>query len=148
MIQDLAKKHAQKLRFGIVGAANTVLDFGILFLLVHLGLDKIVANYISTSIAFCSSFYFNRKFTFKAKGGNLKKEIALFLVVTMIGLWVIQPLVIAGVAALITPLHLQSSLALLSEKLVATVASLIWNYIMYAKFVFPAPKQDQESKEA
>jgi len=136
-VKGLAVKHAQKLRFGIVGGANTLLDFGILFLLVHLGLDKIVGNYISTSIAFISSFYFNRTFTFKSTSKNVKRQIVLFLVVTMFGLWVIQPLVITGVSALLAPLGLQASLSLLVAKLIATVASLIWNYIMYARFVFP-----------
>ena len=148
MIQELAQKHAQKLRFGIVGAANTALDFGILFLLVHFGLDKIAANYISTSVAFIFSFFVNRSFTFKSKGGNLKKQFATFLAVTMVGLWIIQPLIITGVTSLITPMHLQASLSLLVAKLVATVASLIWNYIMYARFVFVAPKPTDDSKES
>lgn len=143
-VKGLAVKHAQKLRFGIVGGANTLLDFGILFLLVHLGLDKIVGNYISTSIAFMSSFYFNRTFTFKSKSTNVKKQIALFLIITMFGLWVIQPLVITGVSTLIAPLNLESSLSLLAAKLIATVASLIWNYIMYARFVFPKQPETEE----
>ena len=38
-MEALLKKHAEKLRFAIVGGANTALDFAILFFLVFLGLD-------------------------------------------------------------------------------------------------------------
>ena len=51
-MREHLKKHAEKYRFGVVGVANTAIDFGILFLLVHLGLNEILANYISTGCAF------------------------------------------------------------------------------------------------
>jgi len=133
---ELIKKHAQKIRFGIVGVANTALDFLILFILVGLGLDKIPANYISTSIAFIFSFFVNKKFTFKSTSGNVKKQFAVFVVVTIIGLWVIQPLVITGVGWVLTPTGWTSGVILFAAKIVATVASLIWNYLFYSRLVF------------
>lgn len=135
-MREHLKKHAEKYRFGVVGVANTVIDFGILFLLVHLGVNEIVANYISTGTAFIFSFFVNRSFTFKSKDGNVAKQFATFLVVTMFGLWVIQPLIIAGILGATSGWHLSSDLMLLGAKLAASVASLIWNYIMYARFVF------------
>ena len=57
LLKKHAKKHIEKVKFGIVGAANTALDFAILFLLVSFGLDKIVANFFSTGIAFFFSFF-------------------------------------------------------------------------------------------
>lgn len=133
---ELLKKHAEKLRFAIVGGANTALDFALLFIFVGLGLNSIAANYISTSIAFIFSFFVNKSFTFKSKSGNVAKQFALFLGVTIIALWVIQPLVILAVTALLSPLGWNESVVLFIAKLVATVASLIWNYILYARFVF------------
>jgi putative flippase GtrA len=130
----------EKVKFGIVGIANTALDFAVLFLLVSLGLDKIVANFFSTSVAFTFSFFVNKSFTFKSTGGNLKKQLALFIVITAVALWVIQPLIITGVSALLAPLALNSSLVLLIGKLLATVASLVWNYIFYSRFVFKKAK--------
>ena len=135
-MREHLKKHAEKYRFGVVGVANTAIDFGILFLLVHLGLNEILANYISTGCAFVFSFFVNRSFTFKAKGGNVAKQFAVFLVVTMIGLWVIQPIIIAGILAATSGWHVSSDLLLLGAKLTASIASLIWNYTMYARFVF------------
>lgn len=138
---ELLKKHAEKLRFAIVGGANTALDFALLFLFVALGLNSIAANYISTSIAFIFSFFVNKSFTFKSKGGNLKKQFALFIGITIIALWVIQPLLILAVTALLSPLSWNESLVLFIAKLVATVGSLIWNYIFYSRLVFKKAEQ-------
>jgi putative flippase GtrA len=130
------KKHADKLRFGIVGVANTALDFIILFLLVGLGLDKIPANYISTSIAFIFSFFVNKSFTFKSKGGNIPKQFLVFLGITMVGLWIIQPLIILGVGALLAGTGWSEGVILFAAKIVATVGSMIWNYLLYSRLVF------------
>lgn len=133
---ELAKKHAEKIRFGIVGIANTALDFSILFLLVTLGLDKIPANYISTGTAFIFSFFVNKSFTFKSKGGNVKKQFLYFIVITIIGLWIIQPLIISGITHVLVNTGWASGIVLFIAKIIATVASLIWNYIFYSRIVF------------
>lgn len=130
------KMHAEKIRFAIVGGANTALDFLLLFIFVALGLNSIAANYLSTGIAFIFSFFVNKSFTFKSKGGNVKKQFALFLLVTIFGLWVIQPIVILGVTAAVASFDWNESVVLFIAKLIATVASLIWNYLFYSRLVF------------
>ncbi|MDB5162016.1 MAG: sugar translocase [Candidatus Saccharibacteria bacterium] len=143
-MQELVKKHAEKLRFGIVGVANTAIDFAILFILVELGVDKIVANFFSTGVAFIFSFFVNKSFTFKTKGGNVKKQFGLFIVVTMIGLWIIQPAIIYVIDGLLASTGWGPSLILLIAKLLASVASLIWNYLFYSRIVFKKPKEQEE----
>ena len=133
---ELAKKHAKKIRFGIVGIANTALDFAILFLLVALGLDKIPANYISTGVAFVFSFFVNRSFTFKSKGGNVKKQFVIFIAISIVGLWIIQPVVITVISAALAHTGWASGLILFIAKIIATIASLIWNYVFYSRLVF------------
>jgi len=133
---ELAKKHAEKIRFGIVGIANTALDFAILFILVALGLDKIPANYVSTGISFIFSFFVNKSFTFKSKSGNAKKQFLYFIIITIIGLWVIQPLIITGLSTVLANTGWASGVILFVAKIIATVASLIWNYIFYSRVVF------------
>lgn len=130
------EKHGQKVRFGMVGIANTALDFALLFLFVHLGLGVILANILSTGTAFTFSFFVNKSFTFKNTGGNKIKQFALFVVITLIGLWVLQPLVILAVSALLAPLSWEAALVLFIAKLFATVVSLIWNYLLYSRLVF------------
>ena len=142
-MDQLLKKHAEKIRFAIVGGANTALDFGVLFLLTFLGLDKIPANYISTSVALIFSFFANKTFAFKQKGGNAKKQFALFLVVTLFGLWVLQPLVIWGSSSLLESSITNEAIMLFVAKLLATIVSLVWNYVFYSKIVFKKPVEKE-----
>ena len=135
-MEKTLKKHAEKARFVVVGGANTALDFFILFLLTFMGVDKFVANYFSTGIALIFSFFANKSFTFKDTSKSAKKQFALFLIITLIGLWVIQPLIIWGVTVLLAPYSTNEAATLFIAKLVATVASLTWNYLLYSRIVF------------
>ncbi len=132
-MKALIKKHESKIRFALVGGTNTAIDFGILFLLHSVGLNKYIANIISTTVAFIFSFFANRTFTFQSKG-SAKKQFIPFLIVTLIGLWVIQPAIIWLVSLLLHGLN--ETLALFIAKLIATVVSLIWNYVLYSRVVF------------
>lgn len=132
---DHLKKHAEKIRYVAVGLANTAIDFAVLFLLVHLGVDKLVANYISTSIALVFSFFVNRSFTFKSTSANKRRQFILFVVITLFGLWVLQPVVITLVSQVISSLF-NSGVVLFIAKVIATVASLVWNYLFYSRLVF------------
>lgn len=136
-MENIRKKHADKIRFVLVGGTNTVIDFAILFGLTFLGLDKIIANYISTSVALVFSFFANKSFTFKNTSGNARRQFVLFLVVTLTGLWIIQPLIIWGY----TTTFGDSASSLFVAKLIATVVTLIWNYLFYSRFVFATKKE-------
>lgn len=134
-MKALLEKHASKLRFALVGIANTTIDFGLLFILVALGLDKILSNYIATTAAFIFSFFANRSYTFKS-AGNIKKQIILFSIVTLFGLWVIQPIVITVTTHGLANLDLSNEITLLISKVLATGITLVWNYVFYSKLVF------------
>jgi len=140
----LPKKHAEKIRFGVVGVANTLVDFFVLFLLVALGIDKIVANYISTGSAFIFSFFVNKSYTFNSTDGNAKKQFILFIVIAITGSWVIQPILIAGITGLLANTGWATAFTLFVAKMVASVVSLIWNYVLYSRFVFNKPQQPSE----
>jgi len=142
-MEQLRKKHAQKIRYGVVGIANTVLDFSLLFIFVALGIDKIPANYLSTGVSMVFSFYANRRFTFKHTGDQKRKQFTLFVAVTVAGMWAIQPLVIWIVTNMLSPYIANLSIQLFIAKIIATGASLVWNYIFYSRLVFKNnPKQE------
>lgn len=130
------KNKAEKLRFGAVGAFNTVLDFGLLFLLRGLGLPTIPANIISSTTAFCFSFIANKKITFQAKGTNLRREVTLFVIITLFGLWVLQSIVILTLKSLLSGVQLDDNLVLFIAKILATIVTLVWNYVLYSRVVF------------
>jgi len=100
-----------------------------------LGLPVVGANILSTTTAFCFSFIANKKYTFKSQG-NVKREILLFVIVTLFGLWVLQNIVIQLALWPLSSTDLTSDTSLLIAKVVATLVSLIWNYIMYSRVVF------------
>ncbi len=130
------KSNSQLLRFGLVGGINTALDFGLLFVFKALGMPVEIANIMSTGLAFVFSFFANKKYTFKTRETNVVREMILFVVVTLTGLWVLQTAIIALTHGIFTSLTGNSDMGLLLAKLLATVASLTWNYLFYSKLVF------------
>ncbi len=135
-MDQLLRKHAEKLRFAVVGGANTVLDFALLFLFTSLGINKYLANIFSTGIAFVFSFFVNKSFTFKNNDKNVKKQFALFAIVTLSGLWILQPFVIWVSTLSLEPSVTDENILLFIAKIIATVASLVWNYLFYSRLVF------------
>ena len=137
-MKPVLKKHGTKIRFALVGGINTLIDFGLLFAFSSLwGIPRGFSNILSTSVAFIFSFFANKRYTFKSTDkDNIVREMVLFAVVTLFGLWIIQSLIIHSLTPFIASFGLSDELSLFVAKLVATVASLIWNYILYSKVVF------------
>ena len=135
-MNTLTEKNVEKLRFVAVGGINTAIDFGFLFLLKLIGLPIIAANIGSTSLAFIFSFFANKKYTFKSRSKNVRRELILFVLVTLTGLWLIQGSIIWFLMWLTNGSGYDESVRLLVAKLIATVVSLTWNYVFYSKLVF------------
>jgi putative flippase GtrA len=124
-------------RFAAVGAVSTAIDFGILLTLKSLGLPAVLANVCSTAIAFVFSFTANKKYTFKATDTNIVREIILYVLLTLIGLWGFQSAIIH--VALDPMTHLlggHKTYGLIASKFLATGVSLVWNYFCYSRIVF------------
>jgi len=135
-ISLILKKHADKIRFVLVGGTNTAIDFAILFGLKSLGLPALTSNFISTSVALIFSFFANKKFTFKDNNTGDKTQFIKFLAITLFGLWVIQPVIIWLAGLMLQPINLNDYIVLLIGKLLATCVTLVWNYLLYRKFVY------------
>jgi len=126
------------LRFILVGILNTGIDFVVLFALTKAGMDLIFANMISTSCALAFSFFVNRSFTF-GSSGNKYIQGAKFMLVTLTALWVLQPVILLFITGVLAP-STGADLSLLGAKVVATVASMVWNYLFYDRYVFTTRK--------
>ena len=132
-------KNSQEFKFAVVGGFNTALDFSILFGLNFIGLDPVISNIFSTGISFVSSFVLNKKITFKSEHKTRKellREMIMFTIVTLFGLWVIQSAVIALISPIISSFIDSSSIVLFLAKCIATLFSLTWNFILYKRVVF------------
>ena len=128
----ILRNKQQKRRFGFVGVINTIVDFGLLFTLRYLGLPSVTANFVSTSVAFTLSFGLNKNVVFRAKGSDIRREVTLFIITTLFGLWALQTIVIT-VVDLVAP---TSSISLFVSKVLATIVTICWNYVMYSRVVF------------
>lgn len=73
----------QMIKYGTVGVSNTLIDLGVLNLLVWLGMSAIPANSISFSLAALNSFYWNKFWTFNDREGSWKKQIIPFILVAI-----------------------------------------------------------------
>ena len=132
-------KNSQEFKFVIIGGFNTVLDFSILFGLTFIGVNSIIANIFSTGISFISSFVLNKKVTFKSENKTQKellREMILFTIVTLFGLWGIQSVIISIVSPIFNNFIDNQSIVLFLSKCFATAFSLVWNFVLYKKVVF------------
>lgn len=137
-MQELIKKHKNRFsRFALVGFASTAIDFTILLTLKTLGWPVIPANITSSAVAFIFSFSANKKYTFKTTDTDIIREIALYILLTLIGIWGLQSLIIWLTLPVLTPLFDgNKAYGVIASKLVATAVSMVWNYVTYSKFVF------------
>ena len=133
---NLPKANGIKFRFLSVGVVNTIVDFAILFVLVWLGIPKVIANIFSTTAAFLTSFTLNKRFTFQSKETNIAKEMSKFIAVTLFSIWVVQSLVIYLATPVFAYLFHNNELSLLFAKIAAVSAGMICNYFTYSRFVF------------
>lgn len=121
------------LRFCIVGLINTAVDLAIYTTLAHeLSLPLFYANMVSTACALAVSYMLNASFTFKSI--KTKIQLVQYIGITLIGLWLLQPLVITSVTWMFQD-HLPF---VLLPKVIAIGVTVIWNYLWYRKVIFRA----------
>lgn len=131
--------------FCVIGTINTLVDLIIFLSLQASGVTILLANIISTSIALALSYILNKRFTFRPSSAS-NRAVIPFVAVTLTGLWILQPVIIYGVINILdiqvfrnflNPLYTDyAALQSFVGKLVATPASLIWNYVLYKNLVF------------
>lgn len=142
------------IRFALIGALNTALDLLIFYALVTLGMSTLPANLISTGVTFALSFVLNRNWAFSAAGERWRVQLSLFIVVTLTALWIIQPALIVVLAPRVHELipALDLAAAAVVAKVMATVVSMTWNYLLYHFVVFnkrwSAPKAAADAPES
>lgn len=138
------------IRFVLVGISNTVLDFVVLNVLLFCGINILFANTISTGIAMLYSFFMNKKWTFRNAGNNYIREVILFFIFTIIGIWVIQNGCIYLLNLIVPDFGLPEVIYNNAIKLAASIPSLTWNYLTYNRFVFTNNKKESatDDKEA
>lgn len=133
----------QAVRFGLVGALNTLVDFGIFNLLAFgLGVSIVVAYPISVAAGIANSFLWNKLWTFSAgRSGRLSREATIFVLVSLGGLLVNY----MGFLILHFPIGESSQLIVNLEKLAASIVSMVWNFLGYRFFAFRAHRREESA---
>jgi putative flippase GtrA len=117
------------LRFAVVGAIGTVVDFGLLNILhLALQLPVLLSNSFSFSLAVLSNFTWNRYWTYPdSRSKPLGGQLSQFLLVNLAGL-AINTLVLGGLLGLAT-LNF-GRLGYNIAKMAATGIVLFWNFFI------------------
>ena len=95
----MQKLLAQIMKFGVVGVIATVIDFGIMNLLHYgLGLNILIANTSGFIISLIFNYLASMKYVFAHKEGmSRRREFAIFVVLSVIGLGLNNGCMWAGV---------------------------------------------------
>lgn len=131
----------RKIRFSLVSSISTAIDFTILLLVTgFFHLPLIGGNFISTSISFVFSFFASKKFAFKTPDHHIKHEALKFILVTLSGIWLLQPLLMWLLEPLIRGFGINGTSVIIIAKLIASLATFTWNYLFYTRVVFNKKK--------
>jgi putative flippase GtrA len=126
-------------KFGIVGAVNTGLDFGLANAL-HVGLhtNQYLAKTVSVTIAATSSYFMNRYWTFRHRARTgIGREYALFFVLNGVGLLI----ALACIWLVMGPLDRSGVLWFNVAQLAGLVLGMLFRFTTYKRWVFVAPSE-------
>ncbi len=137
----------QFVKFGIVGASSTAINFAALYLMLTLLHGH---RYISATIAFLVSvgngYIWNKRWTFKeAQAKALHTQFGQFLLVNLVGL-LLDLLIIRLISvplehevhhlwAAMTPARVEKA-AVMGAQLVATAVVVFWNFYANRRWTF------------
>ncbi|MGB9376603.1 MAG: GtrA family protein [Mycobacteriales bacterium] len=127
---------AELSKFGVIGAVNTVLDFGV-FNTLHfaLGVGLLTSQAIAMVIAATSSYFMNRHWTFaKRARSGMRREYILFFLLNLVGLAILE----ACLAVTRYGMGLDSVAALNGAKVVGLILGTAFRFWSYRRWVFLA----------
>lgn len=141
---ETKKRNPKIFIFGAIGVFNTLFDFALYVAIQSWTGSILIANLAATSAALIGSYLLNSKLTFKAKRWTVGSFV-LFVVVTLFGLWILQTAAIY----LLTPFvatfpealwklagPLDHAAKILAPKVLASVITIVWNFVWYNKVIF------------
>ncbi|MFL0571662.1 GtrA family protein [Priestia megaterium] len=129
----MTNKWISFIKFALVGVVNTLIDFVVYALLTTIGVNYILAQWVSYSAGILNSYVMNRKWTFERKEKSSRREVISFVIVNLITL--------SLTSFLLTVLYNKWGISLLISKLLITIVSVGINFIGTKLFVFTTKKE-------
>lgn len=125
-------------KFSIIGSFNFLVDITILNALSYVtgfnrGVFAAIFSAISFLIANISSYYLNKRWTFKSNSANSRYKV--FLAVSIIGVFINAIIVYNSTTYIIQP-YFSDIIWLNISKIAATLLVVFFNYYTYKKYVF------------
>lgn len=113
------------LRFAGVGLLSTIIDFGVLNLLLKVGASIYIAGALGFFAGFSNGYFFNSRYVFKAAS---TARYVKYFVVSIGGL---------GITELLLDLfHVRLGLGANVAKAIAVVVVFFWNYVLSKFWAF------------
>jgi len=122
-------------RFITVGVSNTIIDFFVFFLLVHIGSTYLISQIAAYIAGMINSFIWNRLWTFKISDKLKINEVIRFVLINLLAL--------STTFFLLTYLHEESRWPLLVSKVFATGGGICITFIGSRFWVFREKEQQQ-----
>lgn len=118
----MGKLIEQFLKFGVVGVVATVIDFGIMIALTEwVGWDPVLSAGISFVVSLVFNYLASMRFVFIHRDDlSRSREMAIFVVLSLVGLAINEGLMWLGVNAL--------ALNYVLVKVAATCVVMLWNF--------------------
>jgi putative flippase GtrA len=144
-LRELLYKHRELLKFAVVGGICFVIDTAVLEVLTHTVMDTkpVTAKFISTTIATIASYYMNKEWSFRTRGGRAgHHEMALFFLFSALAVIVTTaPLWLSRYAFHLETPYIsragQEIADLVSAQIIGTLLAMVFRYWAFRRFVFP-----------
>ncbi|MFD0694618.1 GtrA family protein [Paenibacillus sp. GCM10027628] len=121
----------QMVKFGLVGAVNTSIDFTVFSLLTYCGWPQLLAQCVSFVSGVTNSYFMNRSWTFQ-EHGKCKGQFLKFMSMNTVLMLLTSVVLVWFSTVLGWPLWV--------SKLAATGSGVIFNYVGSRKWVFSPSK--------
>ncbi|WP_347177730.1 GtrA family protein [Kribbibacterium absianum] len=125
----LQKLAAQVMKFGVVGVVAFCIDYGVMVLLTEVcGVWYLLSSVISFTVSTVFNYLASMRYVFRHKQGmSRRKEFAIFVVLSVIGLGLNSLIMWAGQSGL--------GISYLIVKFFATAVVMVWNFVTRKKFL-------------
>lgn len=143
--RDLAIRHVELLKFGIVGAIAFVIDTAVFYTLKLsvLSAKPVTAKIIAVLVATVVSYVLNREWSFRTRGGRVRHhEATLYFVISALSvavyaapLWISRYLLHLEVPY--TPRTVQEIADFVSGQLLGLGVGMLFRWWAFRKWVFP-----------
>lgn len=125
----------QLIKFGIVGAVSTLLDYGLMVLFTEIfGIYYLLSSTLSYMISLVFNYFASMKYVFRGKeDGNKLKEFVIFTVLCLMGMGINQLILWLIVENLGVDYRI--------SKILATGVVMVWNFVTRKLFLEQKPEK-------